>query len=379
MTALKQVLTRTVIPMMLAAIGLMPVRAAEAPKSWTDQVAFKGDLRYRFENISEDGKEDRRRDRVRARLNAEVKLDDLTRAGIGMATGKDDPISTNQSLGDGLTKKSFMLDLAYFERQLVPDQLTLVGGRMKNPFYRTQDLIWDGDLNMDGLALKGTARVGDGLDLLANAGYVWLQERATADDSMLYGGQAGARLKVSENASFLVGGSVYQYSNMKGMDVFDWEKKNNSYGNSTVSVPVNESTTNKVYKTEFTDVEGFSELEVFVRDVPVSLHGSYVVNTEADVNDTGYLVGLSIGKAKNAGDYMIGWNYRDLEKDAVVGAFTDSDSAGGGTDIRGHRVYAAYAIDANWSLAVSYFMNEKKVSTEPTDYSRLFVDVNLKF
>lgn len=362
-----------------AILTLSTARAAEAPKSWADQVTFKGDLRYRLENITEDGKDDRYRERIRARLNAEVKIDDVSRAGIGMSTGQADPVSGNQSLGDGLSKKEFRLDLAYLERQLVPDQLTFVGGRMKNPFIRTQDLIWDSDLNMDGLALKGVTRLGDRLEMLANAGSIWLQERATEADSMLYGGQAGARLSLGENASLMVGGSVYQYTHMEGMGVLDWEKKNNAYGNSTVSVPMDAFTTNKVYKIDFTDVEGFTELEIFIHGVPVSIHGSYVVNTEADVNDTGYLVGLSVGKAKNAGDYMVGWNYRDLEKDAVVGAFTDSDSAGGGTDIRGHRIYAAYAINSNWGLAVSYFMNDKKVSSDAVDYTRLMIDVSLKF
>ncbi len=352
--------------------------AADAPTSWTDTIALKGDLRYRLENIDEAGKEGRYRERIRARLNIEAKPDDQTKVGVGFSTGQADPVSGNQSLGDGLTKKEFRLDLAYVERKLVPERLTLVAGRMKNPFQRIQDLIWDGDLSMDGLALKGVTEPSEDVTLFGNAASIWIQERSAADDTMLYGGQAGARAQLGESASFLLGGSVYQFGNLEGTAPFDWEKKDNAYGNSTRKVPVDATTTNTVYAQAFTEVEGFAELEVFVGGRPLSLHGSYVTNTEADKDNTGYLVGLSYGKAENTGQFEVGWNYREVEKDCVVGAFTDSDHGGGGTDNRGHKVYARYALTQAWSLAGAYFMDEKKLS-DPHDYDRFQFDVSVKF
>lgn len=369
---------RALAILVLSAAGCGVAVAADAPKSWTDTIAFKGDLRYRLENIDEAGKEGRYRERIRARLNIEAKPDDQAKVGIGFSTGQADPVSGNQSLGDGLTKKEFRLDLAYVERKLVPEHLTLVAGRMKNPFQRIQDLIWDGDLAMDGLALKGVANPVEDLTVFGNAATIWIQERSAADDTMLYGGQAGARAQLGENASFLLGGSVYQFGNLEGEAPFDWEKKDNAFGNATKKVPVDAATTNTVYAGAFTEVEGFAELEVFVGGRPLSLHGSYVNNTEADDDNTGYLVGLSYGKAENAGAFEVGWNYRELEKNAVVGAFTDSDHAGGGTNNRGHKVYARYALTQNWSLAGAFFMDEKNLS-DPHDYDRFQFDVNVKF
>lgn len=352
--------------------------AAEEKKSWTDTLTLKGDLRYRLEMIDEDGKDERYRERIRARLNAVAELNEQASVGIGFSTGQSDPVSGNQSLGDGLTKKEFRLDLAYFEYAFAPE-LLLTGGRIKNPFIRTQDLIWDGDLNMDGLGLKASTEAGEDLDLMANAGYVWLQERSSDDDSMLYGGQAGAKIGLGEDVHLLVGGSVYHYANLDGMSALDWEDSDKFYGNSSRSIPVDATTTNKVYSMDFLEVEGFADLQMEVAGRPMSIHGSYVVNTEADSDDTGFLVGLSYGKTKKGGDWLVGYNYRDLEKDAVIGAFSDSDFGGGGTDVRGHKIYAAYALNSHWSLAGACFVSEKKVSSDPVDYQRYQLDLNVKF
>ncbi|MBP7276004.1 MAG: putative porin [Kiritimatiellae bacterium] len=365
--------------LVLAGVWIGSSAAAEEKKSWADTVTLKGDLRYRLEMIDEDGKDERYRERIRARLNAEAKLNDEASVGIGFSSGGADPVSGNQSLGDGLAKKEIRLDLAYFKYAVVPEQLVLTGGRINNPFIRTQDLIWDGDLKMDGLGLNAATSPGEDVELLANAGYIWLQEHSSDDDSMLYGGQAGVRFGLGETAQLLVGGSVYHCANLDGMGAMDWEGNNDFYGNSSRSIPVDATTTTEVYAMDFLEVEGFVDLQFEVAEQPMSIHGSYVVNTEADSDDTGFLVGVSCGKAKKAGDLMVGYNYRDLEKDAVVGAFTDSDFGGGGTDVRGHRLYASYALNSHWSLGGSCFVNEKKVSSDALDYQRYQLDLNVKF
>ena len=42
-----------------------------------------------------------------------AKPTDTTEVGLGMATGGDDPVSTNQTLGGGGSTKDVRLDLAY--------------------------------------------------------------------------------------------------------------------------------------------------------------------------------------------------------------------------------------------------------------------------
>ena len=80
--------------------------------SWAEKVQLKGDYRFRYENIDEEDKGTRTRWRVRARPVLVAKPSPEIEAGFGLATGNDDPGSTNKSLGGGGTSKDVRIDLA---------------------------------------------------------------------------------------------------------------------------------------------------------------------------------------------------------------------------------------------------------------------------
>jgi hypothetical protein len=355
--------------------------AAPAPaKTWVDTLTVKGDLRYRYENITEEDKDDRQRDRLRARLGASAKVNDKVKAEIQLSTGDADPVSQNKTIGNGSQKDDMGLNLAYID-WTVQDGLNVIAGKMKNPFICVSDLIWDADLMPGGAAAKFERPVGP-LTLYANGATMWVQERATApdEDTKLNAGQLAARFQFSDEVYLLVGGSYYTYDNIDGMDVIDWEGKNKTYGNSSQNGTVSGSTTNKAYKMEYNEVETFAKVVAWV-GMPLEFYGQYVVNQDAEANDTGWLAGVTLGKAKNVGTWEAGYNYRELEKDAVLGAFTDSDCWGGGTDGRGHKFMARYQIAKNVQLGATYFLNEKPIadSSKTHDYDRLQLDVVASF
>src|SRR5687767_1997663 len=140
-------------------------QAAEVTKvkgaDWAGKVAFTGDVRYRYEMISDETLSggvqtaDRYRDRIRARLAATVKATDNITVGIGMTTTENsDPRSGNQSLTGVFSKKSLDLDLAYFDWKFA-SWGNLIGGKMKQPFVKPgQSLFWDNDITPEGLALN---------------------------------------------------------------------------------------------------------------------------------------------------------------------------------------------------------------------------------
>ena len=72
------------------------------------------------------------------------------------------------------------------------------------------------------------------------------------------------------------------------------------------------------------------------------------------------------------------YNYRDLEADAVVGIFSDSDFIGGGTNGKGHRFNFAYQLAKNFEAGLTYFLNERK-NTDDDKYRRLQADLIFKF
>jgi hypothetical protein len=364
---------------------------APPPKTWADSITFKVDLRYRYESINDDSKLDakkdtytRQRDRIRARLGADAKCNDNLKAGVELSTGQSDPISGNQSLGDGFGKKEFRLNLAYFDYNFLgenPNEVHAIAGKMKNPFMTMpDDLVWDPDLTPEGLALK--SQFGGGFaTLLVNGGYLWVQERADKDDLMLYAGQGAAKLQFMPEIGLTLGASYYGYQNLQGADVVDWENKNNAYGNSTVNGSLSGGVTNKAWAAEFTPVVYFAQLDLWVAGKPLAFFAQELSNGDANNFDQGHLYGVTLGKAKNPKTWEVGYSHAEVEKDATAGMFTDSDRWGGGTDGKGDKVYGKYQIMKNLQAGVSYFLDDKKISdpAKTTDYDRLQVDLVASF
>ena len=104
---------------------------------WIENVKLGGDFRLRYENIDDDDmNDDRNRGRIRARLKLDAEVNDEIDLHFRFATGSDDPVSTNQTFDDAFSSKSIWLDHAYFDYQ--PEWLeglSLLGGKMKNPYF----------------------------------------------------------------------------------------------------------------------------------------------------------------------------------------------------------------------------------------------------
>jgi hypothetical protein len=362
----------------LGMAGAAPAQTAPAPpKTWVDYTTLKADLRYRVERIDDASKTyNRNRDRIRARLGVEVKPNDLLKVAIGLSTGQSDPISGNQTLTDGFAKKEMRLDLAYLDYNFFgdkPDEVHFLAGRMKNPFLtQNDDLTWDPDLTPEGLALKGQMTRGLAT-FYAQAGSFWIKERDPGSETMLAAGQAAVRLQFRPEFAVTLGGAYDRYDNMMGYDVIDWEGKNNSYGNSTV----NGTGTNKAWATGFEPVVWLGQVDFWMGGLPIALFGQVSHNGKADKFGDAHMFGLSVGKAKNPETFEIGWSYAAVQKDAVPGMFTDSDRWGGGTDGKGHKVYARYQLAKGLQAGVTYFNDKKKIAdpTKQTDYNRLQIDL----
>ena len=131
----------------------------------------------------------------RARVGLEGQVNDTVKAKIRLASGGDDPVSTNQSFDGAFSSKGFQLDRAYVI--WTPETLggaALSMGKMANPFRKLKDLVWDGDLNPEGVALSHSLG-DDGMKLGLDAGAFWLEERSKDDDTMMYGAQLTASSK----------------------------------------------------------------------------------------------------------------------------------------------------------------------------------------
>lgn len=336
----------------------------DASAAEQNRLQFSGDLRYRHDTINDDALPERSRHRIRARFNVEADLSDDIMVGISLATGGSNPVSANQTLG-GFTRKDIGFDLAFVSWD-INDELTLEAGKMNNPMFRTggHHLIYDSDLNPEGMALGY-----DKDNVFANIGGFWVEERALGADAILYALQGGYRMMVGDGAELTIGASYYDYRKAQGYQPF---YLGFPQGNSV------DGAGNLLFDYDLAEL--FAQLDFEIGGQPLRLFLDYVQNTAADNFDTGSAVGLKWRNAANPGDWELGWSYEDLEADAVIATYTDSDFIGGGTDGKGHTFRAAYRLRNNIRFNATYFLNEKGAARgNERDYRRILLDMSFMF
>ncbi len=340
--------------------------AVPAPTSWTERLEWDGDLRYRHETIDEQGLSVRHRHRMRARANVRASVNDKVMLRLGLASGGDANDSGNVSFDNAFSRKSFGLDLAYVDWQLT-DPLTLLAGKMANPFIRPggSHLLFDGDLRPEGLAFQ----VNTG-NLFATASAFWTEERSSDPDTLWYGAQAGYRGSPTEGLALTAGASFHKLSHIQGRSPLFTPDRGQG----------NQLDADGNYLYGFSLLELFGEARIELAGLPLRLFADYVTNTEADALADGLAFGVEYRHRSPAGAWRLGYAWQDLEANAVVGAFTDSDFAGGATDGSGHTLRARYAFPDGWRLDLRYIISERgKASPNPRNYNRLQADIRFDF
>ena len=234
----------------------------ETPE-WSKRIRFEGDVRVRNESRSYAGnnsnieinwpelnkgsgydvnpntnlalpsllntREDRRNlFRARARVGILADLSENTKAGVRLASGSDDnPVSTTQTLGGGLSKKSVWLDQMWISHKPV-DWLTVTGGRFGNPFMST-DTLFSSDLNFDGIAFQFDKALASNKDLslFGTVGLIPLeyssdnapsrsQDKAKSENKWLFGAQVGADWKIDDDNRLRGALAYYNFRNISG-------------------------------------------------------------------------------------------------------------------------------------------------------------------
>lgn len=178
--------------------------------------------------------QNRQRTQLRARLGVRAKIDDWISANLRVATGNDQsPVSTNQTLGaNGGGGYQIWLDRASIRLTPLKD-VNVDLGRFANPFFTT-DLLFDPDMNFDGLAVSGRAPVGETFALFGAAGAFPVfntslnfgSRNAPTDstangpyksqDKYLLAAQAGVEFHPSNQVNVRLAGAYFRYTNVEG-------------------------------------------------------------------------------------------------------------------------------------------------------------------
>ncbi|MNS51359.1 hypothetical protein D3C72_840300 [compost metagenome] len=191
-------------------------------------------------------------------------------------------------------------------------------------------------------------------------------------DLRLYAGQLGARFAITDSMKMTLGGSLYAYDN---------DDSSACPTSGTVTTPCALAVNGNSPGEQFKLYEGFGQLDFSNLPVPLSLYGQYVNNADASNDqDTGWLAGV---KTKLYG-FGVDYNYRDVQRNAVVGAFTDSDFANGFTGSRGSKLKVSYELDKNFTLGATYYMatsdqTNANINKKDSDINTLQLDAEAKF
>jgi len=350
-----------------------------------ENVKISGDLRYRHEHTDEEDaanpgnwENGSDRGRIRARLMFEAIVNDEWDVAFRIATGNDrGPASANQDLEDAFSQKNFWLDLAYFNwHPTSVKALDVTGGKVKNPFYTVgkNQLIWDTDLNPEGIAAQFHKPLSNGDQLFVNGGGFWVDESSSGADTSLFGAQTYLKRDMN-NSQYAIGGmSFLNYGNLEGRT-----ELNRTWGASTPSFFGNTSS-GGVYKDDYDIFELFGEYGFNYSSLPVSVFGSWVRNVAATTSeDTGWLIGGKLNKAVEPGSWEFSYDYRELDADAVVGGFNESDFVESRTNVRGHKFGFKYQLAKNVQSNLTYLHCTNTAGSRDLDFRRFLADLVLKF
>jgi len=343
------------------------VKEGAAKSSWTDTLRWKGDFRYRYESFDIEGRPNRDRNRVRARAALIADITPTIEVGLGLASGGNDPVSSNQTLGGGGSTKDLRMDLAYFDWSGLKDT-NVLGGKFSNYIHKAgkNALLWDGDWRPEGTGIKW-----DNGKFFANGLGTWIESDSNSGQSFAYLTQAGIKLPIGDSLK-LTAGVGYHVFDTKGSGSF-YGDDDDFFGNSFDPVT-------NTYLYDYEELEFFADLGFEMFGHPALLFGNYVQNQAADENDKAYAIGFNYGSAKNKGEWQFGYVYQKLEADSVLGLLTDSDFGGGGTDSKGSIFKGSYAIVKNINANFTYFINDLGLnSDDPIDFKRLQLDLSFKY
>ncbi|OQY42833.1 MAG: hypothetical protein B6240_13595 [Desulfobacteraceae bacterium 4572_87] len=297
---------------------------ANVPK-WVNRIHFKGDLRLRYQYQNrylkyDMGDQDRGRGRYRWRFGAvaDVTQDKKWQVGFGLSSGNGDPRSTNQTFANSFEKFGVRINYAYAQYKPF-NWIKAVSGQMKNPLYRAKDLIWDSDITPQGVTVPVKYNWNkDGYVFLTPALFVLNEFKSNDyDDPWMIVIQGGAGANFS-NMWTKGGITGYMNQHVKG-NILKWSSESNTR-NADGEYIYN-------YSAVALDGEYGFKFDSYIQ--LLRLFGQFV-SSDANSDNKGWLVGFNFGrKVKKFADWQLKYNYRYLEKDAVLDVLPDSDFYGG--------------------------------------------------
>ncbi len=303
-------------------------------------------------------------------------------------------------------------------------------GRAANPFWTTE-LIFDNDINFDGISLSGRGDLSSRIGLFGTFGAfptyntdLAFGSRDVASfkshDRWLLAAQAGASFKISDNAKLTLAAGYYHFTGMQGQlsspclfsqDVCDTDNTRplfQQYGNSvmpirnivpdiTAAPGLSPEPQHFGLASKFHVIEVHAALDLNSQGrIPVRIEGEFIDNlgfnrgfvmaNQSNVvgpyapSQVGWFATVMAGKPDPVkwGEWNVFGGYKRIGTDAMVDGFVDSDFHLGGTNAKGYILGGAFGIGGGTALGVRW-LSADAVTGQPYAVDVLQVDLTARF
>ncbi|MGE3772683.1 MAG: putative porin [Gammaproteobacteria bacterium] len=427
----------------------------DALPDWVNRFELSGDfrLRYQFDSFDDENQpfsypnfrainragsvsgpdtffnftEDRNRLRFRFRYGFMAQVTDDLYASARFATGDlENPVTMQQTAGNDFNRWTVGIDRAYLRwRDLTESNYEWISaqiGRFQAPFFVPTEMVFDNDLQFEGLAATGSYRFdldgGEAGGLTRDTG-VWLtlggfpmleSELAFDDDSSndkwLLGGQLGLDHSFRGPWQTKAALALYDYVNVVGRfnpngpvgsTLLDWTAPGQLVKGNTmypIRFDANGDPTLFGLASDFTIANLSAELRyTHFSPVHVWLTADLAKNIGYDGSDIAKRIGAPVDERTNAytlqfdvgypeikrlGEWHLGAYYRYLQRDAVLDGFTDSNFHLGGTDAKGFVLVGEYGIANRTWLRLRYYSVDE-IDLAPLGIDNLHLELSTKF
>lgn len=407
-------------------------RAESAKDSYKLPISFFGSITARYESTNVDDPLDLRSEDVRDGFRSRVRFgakfapdgpDGPVTAGIRLTTGETaSPTTPFIRFGNLIRSESFNLDqfwlgvdpLQFFDtgpKDSLPAHLSLVAGRMPQPFWRgewntwSSEMIWDRDVNPQGFVGKiSVPNLAPSMQLQATGGYFVIQQ---LDDFRFSGFTkdtylVAEQLKAEYSPVGALAVTLYGFNDLNaGLFSGNFNPGSGAVPQpgrpaQLLSDPNFQRTNNQV--TYGPGAVGFVDnqfnvlnvtgqlhaclpfLETELRKPEVYLVGDYANNTSVseDKDGFGFTLGLHGGKQDSGVNPFDVWaTYRNVDNDATLATIADSD-LGVGTGYRGVGLGANYRLHKHLLAQISGY-DFSGFPQKDRYWQRLFVDMVVDF
>jgi Putative porin len=400
---------------------------------WVTSYKLYGDFRGRFDDVSTDipafggpngvpkGENNNIRWRYRLRVGLTVNMrDDLQ---VGFRLGSDDaysgnntggnPLSNNSTFQGNASKKFLYVDTAYGKWTMIDSGTWMIAatiGKMDLPF-EASPMVFDPDYTPEGAALRVTYKINDNHSLAFN-GAVFVLDQANSRSPYLYGGQVIWKAAWSPKIVTSLGVAVYDIANDSSFPASNNQYSDTPYdsnlGNTlnAINIPTFPNpTTGYTFASHFNPVVAsgsvtytLDNFPLYAGAFPIQFAGEYMNNPAAGNKNQGWWAGVTLGKSAKKGQWDISYRYQYLEADAWwdqlvdddnIAVFPDtsgniptSNTAAGGTNIKGHLIKFDYSIFDSLTFTFTAYINElvsNPVSGADTGAVHAMADLMWKF